>query len=129
MLCHSLQWHGHAARKEVFNAVQAAAAQSAEDTVVDMLQQFSNATEVVRREQSPLARVKPTALTDRAATIMKQTVWKYQHIIEKQSRQTNFTTFRWRRILEGLNLPVQMRPELQPPPELNQEETLLHQVD
>ena len=129
VLCHSLQWHGHAARKEVFNAVQAAAAQSAEDTVVDMLQQFSNATEVVRREQSPLARVKPTALTDRAATIMKQTVWKYQHIIEKQSRQTNFTTFRWRRILEGLNLPVQMRPELQPPPELNQEETLLHQVD
>ena len=100
-----------------------------DDTVVDMLQQFSNATEVVRREQSPLARVKPTALTDRAATIMKQTVWKYQHIIEKQSRQTNFTTFRWRRILEGLNLPVQMRPELQPPPELNQEETLLHQVD
>ena len=53
----------HAARKEVFNAVQAAAAQSAEDTVVDMLQQFSNATEVVRREQSSLARVKPTALT------------------------------------------------------------------
>ena len=83
----------------------------------------------MRREQSPLARVKPTALTDRAATIMKQTVWKYQHIIEKQSRQTNFTSFRWRRILEGLNLLVHMRPELQPPPELNQEETLLHQVD
>ena len=66
-------------RKEVFNAVQAAAAQSAEDTVIDMLQQFSTATEVVGREQSSLARVKPTALTERATTIMKQTVWKYQH--------------------------------------------------
>ena len=52
VLCHSLQWHGHAARKEVFNAVQAvqaAAAQSAEDTVLDMLQQFINATEGVGR--------------------------------------------------------------------------------
>ena len=26
VLCHSLQWHGHPARKEVFNAVEAAAA-------------------------------------------------------------------------------------------------------
>ena len=61
---------------------------------------------------------------------MKQTVWKYQHIIEKQSpRQTNFTTFRWRRILEGLYLPVRIRNELQNPPELNRDETFLHQVD
>ena len=58
--------------KEVFNAVQAAAAQSAEDTVIDMLQQFSNTTGVVRGEQSSLARVKPTALTERATTIMKE---------------------------------------------------------
>ena len=129
VLSHSLQWHGHAARNEVFNAVQAAAAQSAEDTVIDMLQHFSSATEVVRREQFSLVRVKPTALTKRATTILKQTVWKYQHIIEKQSRQTNFTTFRWRRILEGLCLPARMRNELQSPPELNREETFLHQVD
>ena len=129
MLCHSLQWHGHAARKEVFNAVQAAAAQSAEDTVLDMLQQFINATEGVGREQYSRARVKPTALTERATTIMRQTVWKYQHIIEKQSRQTNFTTFRWRRILEGLYLPVRIRNELQNPSELNRDETFLHQVD
>ena len=129
VLCHSLQWHGHAARKEVFNAVQAAAAQSAEDTVIDLLQQFCSATDVVRREQSSLARVKPTALTDRATTIMNQTVWKYQHIVDKQSRQINFATVRWRRILEGLYLPVRIRNELQSPPELNREETFLHQVD
>ena len=65
VLCHSLQWYGHPARNEVFNAVQAAAAQSAEDTVIDLLQQFCSATDVVRREQSSLARVRPTALTDR----------------------------------------------------------------
>ena len=94
VLCHSLQWHGHPARKEVFNAVQAAAAQSAEDTVIDMLQQFRSATDVVRSEQSSLARVKPTALTDRATTIMNQTVWKYQHIIEKQSSTDNIFSLR-----------------------------------
>ena len=60
---------------------------------------------------------------------MKQIVWKYHHIIDQQSRQANFTTFRWRKILDGLSLPVQLRPELQTPPELNQEETFLHQVD
>ena len=60
---------------------------------------------------------------------MKQTVWKYQHIIEKQSRQTNFATFRWRRILEGLYLPERVRNELQPPPELDREATFLHQID
>ena len=129
VLCHSLQWHGHPARKEVFNAVQAAAAQSAEDTVIDMLQQFCSATDVVRSEQSSLARIKPTALTDRATTILHQIVWKYQHIIDKQSRQTNFATFRWRRILDGLYLPVRIRTELQSPADLNREETFLHQVD
>ena len=129
VLCHSLQWHGHPARKEVFNAVQAAAAQSAEDTVIDMLQQGCSATDECRSEQSSLARVKPTTLTDRATTIMNQTVWKYQHIIEKQSRQTNFATFRWRRILEGLYLPERLRNELQSPPELDREATFLHQID
>ena len=129
VLCHSLQWYGHPARKEVFNAVQAAAAQSTEDTVIDMLQHSSSPSDVVRSEQPSQVRIKFTALTDRATTIMNQIVWKYQHIIEKQSRQTNFATFRWRRILEGLYLPVQLRHELQTPPELNQEETFLHQAD
>ena len=118
VLCHSLEWYGHPARKEVFNAVQAAAAQSAEDTVIDILQHTSSPSDGVRSEQLSQVRIKFTALTDRATAIMKQLVWKYQHIIEKQSRQTNFTTFRWRRILEGLSLPVQLRPELQTPPEL-----------
>ena len=129
VLCHSLEWYGHPARKEVFNAVQAAALQSTEDTVIDILQRASSPSDVVRSEQRSQVRIKFTALTDRATAIMKQIVWKYQHIIEKQSRQTNFTTFRWRRILDGLSLPVQLRPELQTPPELNQEETFLHQVD
>ena len=129
VLCHSLEWYGYPARKEVFNAVQAAALQSTEDTVIDILQRASSPSDVVRSEQLSQVRIKFTALTDRATAIMKQIVWKYQHIIEKQSRQTNFTTFRWRRILDGLSLPVQLRPELQTPPELNQEETFLHQVD
>ena len=38
VLCHSLEWYGYPARKEVFNAVQAAALQSTEDTVIDILQ-------------------------------------------------------------------------------------------
>ena len=129
VLCHSLEWYGYPARKEVFNAVQAAALQSTEDTVIDILQRASSPSDVVRSEQLSQVRIKFTALTDRATAILKQIVWKYQHIIEKQSRQTNFTTFRWRRILDGLSLPVQLRPELQIPPEHNQEETFLHQVD
>ena len=129
VLCHSLEWYGYPARKEVFNAVQAAALQSTEDTVIDILQRASSPSDVVRSEQLSQVRNKFTALTDRATAILKQIVWKYQHIIEKQSRQTNFTTFRWRRILDGLSLPVQLRPELQTPPEHNQEETFLHQVD
>ena len=129
VLCHSLEWYGYPARKEVFNAVQAAALQSTEDTVIDILQRASSPSDVVRSEQLSQVRIKFTALTDRATAIMKQIVWKYQHIIEQQSRQTNFTTFRWRRILDGLSLPIQLRPELQTPPELNQEETFLHQVD
>ena len=129
VLCHSLEWHGYPARKEVFNSVQAAAAQSAEDTVIDMLQQWCSATDKNRSEQAFLARVKSTTLTDRATPIINRIVWKYQHIIEKQSRQPDFTTFRWRRILDGLSLPVQLRPELRTPPEPNQEDTFLHQVD
>ena len=129
MLCHSLEWYGYPARKEVFNAVQAAAEQSNDDTVIDMLQRASSPSDVVRSEQPSQVRIKLTALTDRATAIMKQIVWKYHHIIDQQSRQTNFTTFRWRKILDGLSLPVQLRPELQTPPELNQGETFLHQVD
>ena len=129
VLCHSLEWHGYPARKEVFNSVQAAAAQSAEDTVIDMLQQWCSAADKNGSEQAFLARVKSTTLTDRAAPIINRIVWKYQHIIEKQSRQPDFTTFRWRRILDGLSLPVQLRPELRTPPEPNQEDTVLHQVD
>ena len=109
VLCHSLEWYGYPARKEVFNAVQAAALQNTEDTVIDILQRASSPSDVVRSEQLSQVRNKFTALTDRATAILKQIVWKYQHIIEKQSRQTNFTTFRWRRILDGLSLPVQLR--------------------
>ena len=129
VLCHSLEWYGYPARQEVFNAVPAAAEQSNDDTVIDILQRASSPSDVVRSEQPSQVRIKFTALTDRATAIMKQIVWKYHHIIDQQSRQTNFTTFRWRRILDGLSLPVQLRPELQTPPELNQEETFLHQVD
>ena len=120
---------GRAARKEVFNAVQAAATQSEEDTVLDMLLQIGDTTEDARGEQPSQVQIKPFVLTERATVIMKQTVWRYQHIIEKQSRQTKFTTYRWRRIFEGLYLPVRIRNELQPPPELNRAETFLHQVD
>ena len=129
VLSHPLQVFGRAARKEVFNAVQAAATQSEEDTVLDMLLQIGDTTEDARGEQPSQVQIKPFVLTERATVIMKQTVWRYQHIIEKQSRQTKFTTYRWRRIFEGLYLPVRIRNELQPPPELNRAETFLHQVD
>ena len=128
VLSHPLQVFGRAARKEVFNAVQAAATQSEEDTVLDMLLQIDT-TEDARGEQPSQVQIKPFVLTERATVIMKQTVWRYQHIIEKQSRQTKFTTYRWRRIFEGLYLPVRIRNKLQPPPELNRAETFLHQVD
>ena len=94
-----------------------------------MLQQWCSAADKNGSEQAFLARVKSTTLTDRAAPIINRIVWKYQHIIEKQSRQPDFTTFRWRRILDGLSLPVQLHPELRTPPEPNQEDTVLHQVD
>ena len=58
--------------KNVFNAVQAAALQSTEDTVIDILQRASSPSDVVRSEQLSQVRIKFTALTDRATAILKQ---------------------------------------------------------
>ena len=123
---YSLQWHGHAARNEKFTVVQAAVVQGPNDTVLELLQQDRQVTEESEEWPHTAARANATVLTERAATIMQHTVWTFQNVIDKQTRQTNFTTFRWRRILQGLYLPGQGLP---PPLELNQAEGFLHQVD
>lgn len=129
VLSHPMQVFGRAARKELFNAVQVATMQSAEDTVLDMLIQAGHGIEDAREGHISKTQIKPVVLTERATIIIRQTVQKYQTIIEAQSRQTNFTTYRWRQIFEGLYLPVRIRNEFQPPPELNRNDNFLQQVD
>lgn len=123
---YSLQWHPHAARNEMFTVVQAAAAQEPHDTVLELLQESGRYTEESEERLSTAALANATVLTERATTIMQHTVWTFQNVIDKQTRQTDFTTLRWRRILQGLYLPGQSLP---PPMEFNQADDLLHQVD
>ena len=65
MLSHPLQVFGRSARKEVFNAVQAAAMQSEEDTVLDMLLQIGNTVEDARGEQPSQVQISPSFLQRR----------------------------------------------------------------
>ena len=123
---YSLQWHPHAARNEMFTVVQAAAAQEPHDTVLELLQQSGRCTEESEERPPTAALANATVLTERATTIMQHTVWTFQNVIDKQTRQTDFTTFRWRRILQGLYLPGQNLP---PPMEIRQADDLLYQVD
>ena len=124
---HPRHWYGHLSRREVFNAVQASAAQGPVDTVIDLLTQNRDALTHLTGERSPHPQPKLTAMTERATVILNEVVWKYQHIIQRQSTRTNFTIYRWRRILAGLYLPVRIRSEL--PSGLNQEETFSNRVD
>ena len=59
-------------------------------------------------ESSPSEEVstKATVLSERATTILRQIVWTFQHVIDKQERKPDLTTFRWRVILQGIPLPA-----------------------
>ena len=123
---YSLQWYPHAARNEVFTVVQAAAAQEPHDTVLELLLQGGRCP-VENEERLPtVAAANATALSELATTILQHTVWTFQHVIDKQTRRTDFTTFRWRRILQGLSLPGRNLPR---PVEICQVDDLLSQVD
>ena len=103
---YSLQWHPHTARKEEFTVVQAAAAQERCDTVLGLLLQSAKCPaekgEIPPQEVAMCA----TALSERATTILQHTVWTFQHVINRQEPRTDFTTLRWRIILQGIRLPA-----------------------
>ena len=103
---YTMQWHAHAARKETFTIVQAAAAQEPGDTVLELLLQGVQC--LTEKESSPPeeASASATALSERATTILRQVVWTFQHVIDRQDRKPDFTTFRWLVILQGIPLPA-----------------------
>ena len=103
---YTMQWHAHAARNEAFTIVQAAAAQEPCDTVLELLLQGVQCPSETESSPPEEASTKATALSERATTILRQIVWTFQHVIDKQERKPDFTTFRWRVILQGIPLPA-----------------------
>ena len=53
ILDHPLHWFGHISRREVFNAVQASAAQGSMGTVIDLLTQYGNEVDPLSGERFP----------------------------------------------------------------------------
>ena len=103
---YTLQWHAHAARNEAFTIVQAAAAQEPRDTVLELLLQGVLCPPEPKDRPSEEAITSATVLSERATTILRQLVWTFQHVIRKQEGKPDFTTFRWRVILQGIALPA-----------------------
>ena len=103
---YTLQWHAHAARKEAFTIVQAAAAQEPCDTVLELLLQGVPCPPEPEDRLAEEAITIATVLSERATTILRQLVWTFQHVIRKQEGKPDFTTFRWRVILQGIALPA-----------------------
>ena len=103
---YTLQWHAHAARNEAFTIVQAAAAQEPCDTVLELLLQGVPRPPEPEDRPSEEATTSATVLSERATTILRQLVWTFQHVIRKQEGKPDFTTFRWRVILQGIALPA-----------------------
>ena len=103
---YTLQWHAHAARNEAFTIVQAAAAQEPCDTVLELLLQGVPCRPEPEDRPSEEAITSATVLSERATTILRQLVWTFQHVIRKQEGKPDFTTFRWRAILQGIALPA-----------------------
>ena len=108
-ICHlyryTMQGHPRAGRYEAFTIVQAAAAQDVDDTVLGFLLQGAPCQVDDNSKPSGAASTVASALSDRATAILKQAVWIFQHVI-KQDRKPEFTTFRWRVILQGIPLPA-----------------------
>ena len=109
-VCHlhryTMQGHTRAVRNEAFTIVQAAAAQDADDTVLELLLKGAPCLSDDNSKPSGVASTPVSALSDRATAIVKQLVWIFQHVIVKQDRKPDFTTFRWRVILQGIPLPA-----------------------
>ena len=103
---YSLQWYPHTARKEEFTVVQAAAAQERHDTVLELLLQRAECPAEKGEIPPKEAATSATALSERATTILQHTVWTFQHVINRQEPRTDFTTLRWRTILQGISLPA-----------------------
>ena len=109
-VCHlhryTMQGHTRAVRNEAFTIVQAAAAQDSDDTVLELLLKGAPCLADDKSRPSVVASTATTALSDRATAILRQLVWIFQHVIVKQERKPDFTTFRWRVILQGIPLPT-----------------------
>ena len=129
---YTLQWHAHAARNEAFTIVQAAAAQEPGDTVLELLLQGVTCPPELKDRPSEEATTSATVLSERATTILRQLAWTFQHVIRKQEGKPDFTTFRWRVILQGIPLPAFTRMPIRAEPQDYYDEIpwdLLSEVD
>ena len=97
-----------------------------EDTVADLL---PNNTQI---QQSAGETAHPsfddTAMTDHAKLLLGNLVQRYYSARPHLTRGC-YTSHRWRRVLEGLCLPVRITEELRRPAGLARPGTLLDQVD
>ena len=126
-LCdHPWYWFGFLSRHESVNAVQIAFVQGPEDTVADLLPNMASIQQSVGETQHP--NYDDTAMTDHAKILLGNLVQKYYSSRPHITRGC-YTTHRWRRVLEGLYLPVRIREELRRPGELTHPGTLLDQLD
>ena len=126
-LCdHPWYWFGFLSRRESVNAVQMSFVQGPEDTVADLLPNDAQTQQSADGTAHP--RVDDTALTEHAKLLLGSIVQKY-HSTRPQLTRGCYTSHRWRRILEGLYLPVRIREELHRPAGVARTEILLDQVD
>ena len=96
-LCdHPWYWFGFLSRCESVNVLQVSVAQGPADTVADLLTQPDL-----------------TAMTEHATLLLDSIVQKYQLSTGPQHMRGGYASYRWRRILAGLYLPVRIRRELQ----------------
>ena len=106
---YSLQYYTRAARNEVFTIVQAAAAQEPSNTALALLLQEVPCPPEPVDNPSEEAITRATALSEFATTVLRQVVWTFQHVVKRQEGKPDFTTLRWRVILQGIALPASMR--------------------
>ena len=128
-LCdHPWYWFGFISRHESVNVVQVSFVQGPEDTVADLLPQGQDALSQQWVEGWALPRVDDTTMTEHAKLLVGSIVQKY-HSTRPQQTRGCYTSHRWRRILEGLYLPVRIGEELHRPDGLARPGSFLDQVD
>ena len=126
-LCdHPWYWFGFLSRHESVNAVQVSFVQGSEDTVADLLPNDTQIQQSAGGTAHPI--VDDTEMTDHAKILLGNLVQKYYSTRPHLMRGC-YTSHRWRRVLEGLYLPVRIREELRRPAGLARPGTLLDQVD